>query len=49
MLVLIPIAGIESRLDFNISFMNKAMVQMGDPPVLFRITDSNPTHQILSL
>lgn len=42
MLVLIPTAGIGSRLDFNTRYMNKSMLQMGDLPVLSRIIESYP-------
>ena len=42
MLVLIPTAGIGSRLDFNTRYMNKSMLQMGDIPVLSRIIESYP-------
>ena len=44
MLVLIPTAGIGSRLDFNTRFMNKSMLQMGDLPVISRIIDSYPSN-----
>ena len=42
MLVLIPTAGIGSRLDFNTRYMNKSLLQMGDLPVLSRIIESYP-------
>lgn len=44
MLVLIPTAGIGSRLDFNTRYMNKSMLQMGDLPVLSRIIESYPNN-----
>lgn len=42
MLVLIPTAGIGSRLDYNTKFFNKAMIQIGDLPVISHIIDSYP-------
>lgn len=42
MLVVIPSAGTGSRLDFNTQYFNKAMIQLGDLPVISRIIDSYP-------
>ena len=42
MLVLIPTAGIGSRLDLHTKNFNKAMIQLGDLPVISRIIESYP-------
>lgn len=42
MLVIIPTAGIGSRLDLSTKNMNKAMLQIGDLPVISKIIDSYP-------
>tara|TARA_A100001388_G_C28771074_1_gene503855 strand:+ start:932 stop:2491 length:1560 start_codon:yes stop_codon:yes gene_type:complete len=44
MLVIIPTAGIGSRLDLNTKYFNKAMIQMGDTPVISKIIDSYPSN-----
>lgn len=44
MLVIIPTAGIGSRLDLNTQFFNKAMIQVGDTPVISKIIDSYPSN-----
>ena len=42
MLVIIPTAGIGSRLDLNTKHFNKSMIQIGDTPVISKIIDSYP-------
>ena len=42
MLVIIPTAGIGSRLDLNTKHYNKSMIQIGDAPVISKIIDSYP-------
>lgn len=42
MLVIIPTAGIGSRLDLNTKHFNKSMIQLGDKPVISRIIDMYP-------
>ena len=42
MLVLIPTAGIGSRLDLSTQNFNKSMIQLGDSPVIAKIIDSYP-------
>ncbi len=42
MLVIIPTAGIGSRLDLHTKHFNKSMIQLGDLPVICRIIDSYP-------
>ncbi len=42
MLVIIPTAGIGSRLDLNTKHYNKSMIQIGDVPVISKIIDSYP-------
>ena len=42
MLVLIPTAGIGSRLDLSTKNFNKSMIQLGDTPVISKIIDSYP-------
>jgi len=42
MLVVIPTAGIGSRLELQTSHFNKTMIQLGDLPVISRIIDSYP-------
>lgn len=42
MLVVIPSAGIGSRLDLHTKNFNKSMIQLGDTPVISRIIDSYP-------
>ena len=42
MLVVIPSAGIGSRLDFHTKHFNKSMIQLGDTPVISKIIDSYP-------
>tara|TARA_X000000950_G_scaffold247616_1_gene306047 strand:- start:30784 stop:32334 length:1551 start_codon:yes stop_codon:yes gene_type:complete len=44
MLVIIPTAGIGSRLDLNTKYFNKAMIQVGDTPVISKIIDSYPSN-----
>ena len=43
MLVIIPSAGIGSRLDLHTKYFNKSMIQLGDTPVISKIIDSYPT------
>lgn len=42
MLVIIPTAGIGSRLDLHTKHLNKAMIQLGDVPVISRIINIYP-------
>ena len=42
MLVIIPSAGIGSRLDLHTKHFNKSMIQLGDTPVISKIIDSYP-------
>lgn len=42
MLVVIPSAGIGSRLDLHTKHFNKSMIQLGDTPVISKIIDSYP-------
>ena len=42
MLVVIPSAGIGSRLDLHTTNFNKSMIQLGDTPVISKIIDSYP-------
>ncbi len=42
MLVVIPSAGIGSRLDLHTKYFNKSMIQLGDTPVISKIIDSYP-------
>ena len=42
MLVIIPTAGIGSRLDLHTKNFNKSMIQLGDTPVISKIIDSYP-------
>ena len=42
MLVIIPSAGIGSRLDLHTKYFNKSMIQLGDTPVISKIIDSYP-------
>ena len=42
MLVLIPSAGVGSRLDYHTQHYNKAMIQIGDVPVISHIIESYP-------
>ena len=42
MLVIIPTAGIGSRLDLVTKNFNKSMIQLGDTPVISKIIDSYP-------
>ena len=44
MLVVIPTAGIGSRLELQTRYFNKAMIQLGDLPVISRIIDSYPAN-----
>jgi|694.fasta_scaffold78580_5 dTDP-glucose pyrophosphorylase len=44
MLVIIPTAGIGSRLELQTKNFNKIMIQLGDLPVVSRIIDSYPTN-----
>ena len=44
MLVLIPTAGIGSRLDLSTKNFNKSMIQLGDTPVISKIIDSYPNN-----
>ena len=44
MLIVIPTAGVGSRLDFHTQYFNKAMIQLGDLPVISRIIDFYPLH-----
>ena len=44
MLVIIPTAGIGSRLDFHTKNFNKSMIQLGDTPVISKIIDSYPNN-----
>ena len=43
MLVIIPTAGIGSRLDLHTKYFNKSMIQLGDTPVISKIIDSYPS------
>ena len=49
MLVIIPTAGIGSRLDLNTKHFNKSMIQLGDKPVISRIIDMYPKKYYLLL
>ena len=40
MLVLIPSAGVGSRLDYHTQHYNKAMIQIGDVPVISHIIET---------
>ena len=42
MLIVIPSAGIGSRLELQTRYFNKTMIQIGDLPVISRIIDSYP-------
>ena len=42
MLVLIPSAGVGSRLDYHTQHFNKAMIQIGDVPVISHIIEAYP-------
>lgn len=42
MLVVIPTAGLGSRLDLSTKHLNKSMIQLGDVPVISKIIDSYP-------
>ena len=42
MLVLIPSAGVGSRLDYHTQHYNKAMIQIGDVPVISHVIESYP-------
>ena len=42
MLIIIPTAGIGSRLDLHTKHFNKSMIQLGDTPVISKIIDSYP-------
>lgn len=42
MLVIVPTAGIGSRLDLHTKNFNKSMIQLGDTPVISKIIDSYP-------
>ena len=42
MLVLIPSAGVGSRLDYHTQHYNKATIQIGDVPVISHIIESYP-------
>ncbi len=42
MLVILPTAGIGSRLDLHTKNFNKSMIQLGDTPVISKIIDSYP-------
>jgi len=44
MLVIIPTAGIGSRLDLHTKNFNKSMIQLGDTPVISKIIDSYPSN-----
>ena len=44
MLVVIPTAGIGSRLDLFTRYFNKSMIQLGDTPVISKIIDSYPSN-----
>lgn len=44
MLIVIPTAGIGSRLDLHTKNFNKSMIQLGDTPVISKIIDSYPIH-----
>ena len=44
MLVIIPTAGIGSRLDLHTKHFNKSMIQLGDLPVISRIIESYPAN-----
>ena len=44
MLVIIPSAGIGSRLDLHTKYFNKSMIQLGDTPVIGKIIDSYPNN-----
>ena len=49
MLVLIPSAGVGSRLDYHTQHYNKAMIQIGDVPVISHIIESYQKIQNLLL
>ena len=42
MLVLIPSAGVGSRLDYHTQHFNKAMIQIGDLPIISHIVEAYP-------
>ena len=44
MLVVLPTAGIGSRLDLVTKNFNKSMIQLGDTPVISKIIDSYPSN-----
>ncbi len=44
MLVIIPSAGIGSRLDLHTKYFNKSMIQLGDTPVIGKIIESYPNN-----
>ena len=44
MLVVIPTAGLGSRLDLQTKNFNKSMIQLGDTPVISKIIDSYPKY-----
>ncbi len=44
MLVIVPTAGIGSRLDLHTKNFNKSMIQLGDTPVISKIIDSYPAN-----
>jgi NDP-sugar pyrophosphorylase family protein len=44
MLVVVPSAGIGSRLDLHTENFNKSMIQLGDTPVISKIIDSYPSN-----
>ena len=44
MLVIVPTAGIGSRLDLHTKHFNKSMIQLGDTPVISKIIDSYPSY-----
>ena len=49
MLVVIPTAGIGSRLDLHTKYFNKSMIQLGDGPVISKVLTRTPLNQNLSL
>ena len=44
MLVVVPSAGIGSRLDLHTKNFNKSMIQLGDTPVISKVIDSYPSN-----
>jgi len=44
MLVIVPTAGIGSRLDLHTKNFNKSMIQLGDTPVISKIIESYPSN-----